>query len=285
MKTLVRVLVLGAIAGGMLVDGRAQEAVKSVAGVAWRLDTDGETPALFHAKPGGGGWADVSPAALSKMAKETPDPTFYEQNCAVCPLDKDHAWIAIDLGGRVVVDYTSSGGKTWVEKNGPPASESVSISFVDQSHGFALTARGSLGNHWEWVYETSDGGDDWKEMGSPTREGSSYYSDGIVFRTRLEGWITASYHGVPDAPLFHTVDGAKSWSLQAFPIPEDYRGGYATTYPPSFFGENKMRGILPVELVRHEPAPDHTATVDYETDDGGATWHLPKTGVHSTNFN
>jgi hypothetical protein len=249
MKVAFRVFLLGAIACAIVLGGLAQEAPGPAVAPAWRLDTDGKSPALFHAKPRRRGWVDVSPFALSQMAKETPDPSFFEQKCALCALDTNHAWVAINLGGRVVLEYTSSGGKHWVEKSGPPASEWVSISFLDDRQGFVLNASGSLGNHHERVYQTSDGGEHWKETASPTRDGSSYYADGIVFRTPLEGWITASYHGVPDAPLFHTEDGGKSWSLQVLPIPEAYRGGYATTYPPAFFGEKKMRGVRPVELA------------------------------------
>ena len=285
MKTLVRVLLFGAIAEIFLPRAIALHDTASSTAQTWRLETNLKLPALFHAKSSGRGWADVSPVALSQMAKEAGEPEFYEQNCALCPIDKDHAWIAINLGDHVVVDYTSSGGKHWVQKVGPPASEMVFISFLNEKQGFVLTARGSLGNHSEWVYQTSDSGEHWTEMPSPPRDGSSYYANGIVFRNSLDGWMTASYHGAPDAPLFHTEDGAKTWIPQAFPIPPDYRGGYATTSPPTFFGEDKKTGILPVDLVRHQPPPDHKATVNYETDDGGATWHLPKSGVHSTNFN
>ncbi len=284
-KILLRVPLFGAIAGFLLLRALAQQHPQPTSAQTWRLDTNNKRPALFHAKSGRHGWADVSPIALLQMAKEIRDSDFYEHNCALCPIDNDHAWIAINLHDRVVVDYTSSGGQHWVQKKGPPASESVFISFPVQRQGFVLTASGSIGNHQEWVYETGDGGEHWKAMPSPTREGSSYYANGIVFRNSLEGWITASYHGVPDAPLFHTEDGAKTWTLQAFPIPADYHGGYATTYPPAFLGKDKMKGILPVDLVRHEPAPDHRASVNYETVNGGATWLLPKSGVHSTSFN
>ena len=216
------------------------------------------------------------------MGKETGDPEFFEENCALCDLDNDRAWIAINLHDHVVTRlHFIRRPCHWIQKSGPPVSESVFVSFLNDKVGFVLTARGSLGSHREWVYQTSDDGDHWKEMPSPTRDDSSYYANGIVFRTPLEGWITASYHGAPDAPLLRTEDGAKTWNIQSFPIPADYRGGYATTYPPTFFGKDKMKGTLPVDLVRHAPAPDHRATVIYETDDGGATWHLPKAGVVS----
>lgn len=279
-------LLLAALAGTLLPRMMAQQSPQSTPAQAWRLDTDDKLPALFHATSGGHGWADVSPVALLQMAKETSEPEFYEDNCALCALDKDHAWLAVNLHNRVVIEYTSSGGQHWIQKPGPPANDGVNISFLNDRQGFVMTAEGpAAGLHHEWVYQTSDGGAHWKEMPSPSQDGTSYYTNGIVFRTPLEGWITASYHGAPDAPLLHTMDGAKTWTLQAFPIPADYRGGYANTSPPTFYGADKKRGILPVELVRSTPAPDHRATVNYETDDGGATWHLPKSGVHSTNFN
>ena len=130
------------------------------------------------------------------------------------------------------------------------------------------------------VYGSTDGGAHWQRLTSPGAAGQSFYPIGICFRTPLEGWIAATYHGAPDAPLFHTVDGGKSWQVQELEILADFRGGYADIYPPFFYPRQVNRGLkkvqLPVKLVRHMPAPDREEWIYYRTEDGGATWHLPK---------
>jgi len=248
-------------------------------GITWRLNTDYIPHALFHRKTSGGAWIDVTPKALREMAKETADRFDFSQNCALCPLDANRAWLAVNIQNRILVEYTSSGGKEWTEHAGPPASDWVCLSFLDEKEGFVMGARGSLGNHREWVYHTSDGGTHWQEMPSPTKEGSSYYANGIVFRTPLQGWITATYHGVPDVPFFHTTDGGRTWNIQTLDIPAEYRGGYGNTSPPIFVGKDKMHGFLPVELVNNQTPVRRDATIVYETDDGGITWRLPKPGL------
>jgi hypothetical protein len=128
------------------------------------------------------------------------------------------------------------------------------------------------------VYATTDSGVHWQKVTPPPENGMSYYPTGMIFRSTQEGWITATYHGAPDVPLFHTRDGGKTWELQRLDIPPEFVGGYADTYPPFFYtvyGKPFLKGQLPVKLVRHEPAPDHTAWRYFYTEDGGATWHLP----------
>ena len=80
--------------------------------------------------------------------------------------------------------------------------------------------------------------------------------------------------------LLHSVDGGKTWVLQKLPVPADYIGCYGNAFPPVFTWKNKLHGILPVHLVRHDPPPDHYADVNFETGDGGLTWHLPASGGH-----
>jgi photosystem II stability/assembly factor-like uncharacterized protein len=247
----------------------------------WKMKYTDKAIVVLRTRNGGKNWTDVSPAALAIVAKRN-DSESYEDITALCPLDKQRAWLAVTLKDRVMLEYTSSGDRDWGEIAGPKASASVYISFLNEREGFVMTSRGSLGNHYEWVYHTADAGLHWETLGSPTEKGSSYYADGITFRNSREGWIGASYHGVPDAPLFHTADGGRTWHVQSFEIPADYRGGYANTSAPVFTGPDKKKGYLLVTLVRHAPPPDHEADVRYETNDGGATWHLPASGVQST---
>jgi hypothetical protein len=153
---------------------------------------------------------------------------------------------------------------------------------VDEQTGFLLNSSDTAAGHQlKEVYATYDGGQHWTQLASPNLEGMGYYTTGIAFRSPKVGWVTGTYHGPPEAPLFRTDDGGETWSVQKLTFPDDYQGGYANTFPPVFIGADKMHGYLPVKLVRHDPQPGHYAWLNYETDDGGITWHLPASGVQS----
>jgi len=248
----------------------------------WKLENSNTGVEVMRTTDGEKNWSDVSPPALVKAVGNT-DPGFYSDLASLSPLDAKRAWLAISLQNQVILEYTSSGGRDWKESVGPEAHGQVFLSFLNKKEGFVLTAIGFLGHDEEALYHTMDGARQWETLGSPSSEteGMSYYATGITFRTPQEGWISATYHGTPDAPLFHTSNGGKTWQIQSFEIPDDYRGGYADTYPPVFTGVDQKHGYLPVKLVRHEPKPGHTAWVDYETTDGGLTWHLPASSIHS----
>ena len=253
----------------------------------WWKKESGTGLKILYTSDIGKHWLDVSPPSLKHIVQDmiaTKGSEGLSDNVAFCPLDNQQAWIAVTVKDRIFLEYTASAGRYWRVSPGPEAKDAVFISFLNGREGFILTMTGSLGSHREWVYHTADTGLHWVPIGSPGREGTSYYADGITFRNPREGWITATYHGAPDAPLFRTGDGGKTWNLQQIPVPDDYKGGYANTYPPVFFGPDKKKGYLPVKLVRHTPSPDHEAEVKYETDNGGATWHLPASGVHSQPF-
>jgi hypothetical protein len=162
-------------------------------------------------------------------------------------------------------------------------SSTQAINFLDEKNGFLLNSSDpAAGLMKKEVFGTQDGGKYWASLTSPNIKGVRFYTTGIAFRSPKVGWVTGTYHGVPDAPLFRTEDGGKSWSLQKLTFPPDYQGGYADIYPPVFIGADKMHGYLPVKLDRHEPQPNHYAWVNYESTDGGMTWQLPAWGVQSS---
>lgn len=252
----------------------------------WLQKANGKESLLLHTTDGGKRWLDVTPPALAPVVKKliaAGEDYDFSWDAALCALDEKRAWLSIvpvEMNA-VLLEYTGDAGRHWKEISAPIATDYADISFLDEQHGFLLATSGpAFGHQNKNVYATEDGGTHWRKMNVPTLStGLSYYTTGISFRTATNGWITGTYHGAPDVPVFYTRDGGQTWSLQELPIPADYIGGYGNTFPPVFTGKDKLRGILPVHLVRHDPAPDHYADVNFETDDGGLTWHLPASGV------
>jgi dienelactone hydrolase len=249
---------------------------------------------------------DTPPMFLCSARDDTVAPTAFAegiaQACEKAGVPACRLWI-IERGGHAAfrLDSKGEGGQwadrftAWLRENtfdkGAAkhalqrearlgAGGTTSLSFVDDRNGFLLASSDpAAGLMTKNIYATTDGGATWQPRPSP--DAHSYYATGIAFRSSAEGWITGTYHGGDACPLYHTRNGAGSWALQKLPIPDEYRGGYADSYPPVFIGEDRGHGYLPVKLVRHDPPPGHWAWVNYESDDGGATWHLPAAGVAS----
>lgn len=249
----------------------------------WRCKVAEKTAAILHTDDRGRHWKDVSPEGVSTIVKQlstNPSAPDLEELLVLNAVDGRCAWVSIlAVNARGIWLYvTRDAGRHWTRAVAPLAAEVVFLNFFDTQSGYLLAGGHALGHMDQNIYRTDDGGRHWRKRATTKERG--YYTSGMVFRTRSEGWLTGSYRSV-EFPLFHTEDGARSWHLQKFPIPKDYVGGYTNTYPPVFIGLRKTKGYLPVELVRHEPKPGHRAWVNYESEDGGKTWHLPATGVPS----
>lgn len=251
----------------------------------WKI-TDGRLAILRRGR-NSFDWENVSPKSLASVEKANPDASLWSDLADLSAVDANEAWVAIvtTIGDQPAgrIEHTTDGGKHW-QGSAAPAASSVKLSFVNSRCGFLL-ALGSpaAGLMEKALYGSTDGGAHWERLTSPGARGQGFYPTGICFRTPEEGWITATYHGALYAPLFHTQDGGKSWQVQQLEFPADFRGGYADIYPPFFYprqiNPDLKKGQLAVKLVRHMPAPDREAWIYYRTEDGGATWHLPKLEV------
>jgi photosystem II stability/assembly factor-like uncharacterized protein len=249
----------------------------------WRCHVAERRASILHTEDGGKHWKDVSPPDVSTLVKYLRAGAALDdisQSLGMDAVDGRCAWVSIlPANVRAIWLYrTRDAGGYWTRVVAPFAAEVVFLNFFDAQGGYLLAGGHALGHMDQDIYHTDDGGRHWRKRATTKERG--YYTSGMVFRTPSEGWLTGSYRSV-EFPLFHTEDGARSWQLQKFPVPVDYVGGYANTYPPVFIGPHKTKGYLPVELVRHDPKPDHRAWVNYESEDGGKTWHLPAAGVQS----
>ena len=123
------------------------------------------------------------------------------------------------------------------------------------------------------VYRTTDGSRSWQLTSDGVALDCSFYPNGMVFRDAHDGWITASYHGKPDVPLYRTADGGKTWHLQRLPEPAVYQnGGYGDTNPPQFFGSQKRFGTLVVDYRNN--VINRFERITYVTRNGGRIWHI-----------
>jgi len=286
------ILILLAAASGNYSSRAVEESIDKPmmvdASNGWWCKVTAKEAVILRTSDGGKRWTDVSPSDLPGAVKQLFANALdgsLDQLVTLDVLDAQRAWASIlPSNDRVIwLEFTADGGRHWTKKVAPIVADSVDLSFLDDRRGFLLAcsppAAGKMSKN---VYGTEDGGERWYLLFAP--DAVSFYPTGISFRSPLDGWISGTYHGGDDVPLYRTTDGGKSWQLQKFPIPDDYLGGYADTYSPIFIGADRRKGYLPVKLVRHEPAPDHCAWVNYESGDGGETWHLPAAGVSSVPF-
>jgi photosystem II stability/assembly factor-like uncharacterized protein len=106
-------------------------------------------------------------------------------------------WAVGQLG---VIIHTSDGGLTWAAQGVDVALQHnlVSVSFVDDRNGWALTERGGT------ILSTRDGGENWSRdfLSSTSVRGGGFFLDG------QRGWIAFTAGGV-----FRTVDGGETWQL------------------------------------------------------------------------
>ncbi len=252
---------------------------------AWKREIKDKEFKILHVSNDGAQWFDVSPPSLIAAVQQLPTrhqtAVFLMEFAELDPLDTQRAWLAFQPENKgytasdVVLEYSSDGGQHWQKTTAPVRSDNIHISFVDEKRGFLLSMGGlGIGPHEKKVYGTQDGGKTWVELGAPP--GKDFIAEGIAFRNPNEGWITGEYRGDDFFPLYRTVDGGKTWKLQSFPIPNNNADGcYANIQSPVFTGEYRKQGILSVQLIRGKVEMD----VNYDSKDGGATWHLPASGI------
>ena len=109
-----------------------------------------------------------------------------------------------------------------------------------------------------------------------------YYVSGFYFRTPQQGWIGGEHRGLQGVPLFLTEDGGRTWVRQALEVPgvfAKHANYYANATYPDFSGLGLQQGTLMIRYRQHADKPYFDANVEYHSDDGGKTWHLPAAAV------
>jgi photosystem II stability/assembly factor-like uncharacterized protein len=162
-----------------------------------------------------------------------------------------HLWFSATEAGDVTkqglrgfaIERSSDGGRTWHWTALPSCADcSVSFSFVDATHGFALGSNGNL-------YSTLDAGSSWSMVPSQLPKSNAPALD---FITRDLGW--SSFGGL----LERTTDGGKTWRRLSLPGPVPL-----ALSAPHFF--SAAAGIVASDL------PSGKGVI-YATSDGGDQW-------------
>ena len=175
------------------------------------------------------------------------------------------------------VERSTNGGRTWAFSVLPGCLQTcggfIDLSFVDASHGFAVTGPGGFavtgpGSSLQ-LFSTSDGGATWAPVSVLPFSGDT---TSIVFTTDADGWAvtgpTFGFYTVnhdrmidPGGALYRTTDDGVTWQ-RAGGLPSSDRYQLPTFFSPS-------TGVV----LGQSPGarPPGRATV-FVTSDGGATW-------------
>lgn len=217
---------------------------------------------VLRTEDGGETWVDVTPEDAFN------DPAYAQSAF----LTEKIGWILLeDLDSPTVgtIFRTTDGGASWRWRN-TPFGRSY-LGFLDAENGYALTGLGAgAGSMGVAIWETKNGGGDYDRtfVHQPGLDDSLPYSgikNGITFRDKLNGWVTASVPRNGFIWFYRTRDGGFTWEHQELTMPNGYENAQTSARAPLFFDE--MRALLPVQLFAEE-----LAMAFYRTDDGGETW-------------
>lgn len=141
------------------------------------------------------------------------------------------------------------------------------IGFNGEESGYLVLTSGVSMNHQALrIFLTSDGGETWREIGTPYSQHISMLT-GAGFSSENIGFISYRYYEDSGPDIWWTSDGGETWNKLAVELPEDLKQYNFTPQSPRFDGLN---GIYPVVAMSHDP--EYETTIYLYTDDGGMTW-------------
>jgi len=178
----------------------------------------------------------------------------------------------------VMVIVSSDKGKMWNKYEIP---NTVANDFPYKYIGFSTTSDGWLvlgsnaadGQQNVRIFQTSDGGKTWQEIGNPTDVYSGIVT-GAAFTNKKIGFISYRYLDDPNPVVYRTTNGGKTWAKCNITIPDSFKSitTYATASSLAFNGSN---GVLQVTLRNNQSELNSKpvdVTVRYQTSDYGKTW-------------
>lgn len=161
--------------------------------------------------------------------------------------DKGKSWNSYEI-------HSNDGGYEYMDKY---------IGFTSENNGYAvLTTSVAMGHQENYIYETSDGGKTWLEVGN-TNNVYARVVTGAGFANDKIGFVGFRYENDSNPTVYMTQDKGITWNKLDIKLPSQYKNDYATPLCPTFKGKY---GILPVNLR------DSNKTIQFTTKDYGKTW-------------
>lgn len=171
-----------------------------------------------------------------------------------------HVLISDDMG-KTWNDYSIEGSKGYVTKF---------IGFTTKKDGWIVTSNpANLGSAHNYVYQTSDGGKTWKEIGNPNDLYSQHLT-GVGFSNKEIGFLGYRYYEDYGPVIYWTKDQGQSWEKLTVTIPEKFAEIRKNALSPIFNGKE---GLMPIQLYGKQTRGEGlTGTVYLTTKDYGLTW-------------
>lgn len=161
-------------------------------------------------------------------------------------------------------------GKTWNDHivQGAKGNEFF-IGFMSKNEGWMISGhpRG-VGSALNYVFQTSDGGKTWEEVGNPNDIYSEHLT-GAGFSNKDIGFLGFRYYGDAGPEIYWTKDRGKSWGKLPISLPQRFNDYYKTPLSPIFNGKE---GLFPILLTTKSGDGKDAGTIYLASTDGGLTW-------------
>lgn len=246
----------------------------------------GSAQALDRTVDGGRTWSAVTPPGLGKQSGDHVITGFYA-------LNQTHAWAAygsIEDGTPQTIAATSDGGRRWTIAGRAPLADldgspyNCGLDFVTPADGWCVSTPVAIGGEEAvFVYQTADGGRQWRLVSSTTSGAPSsgalplFFDKNIQFTGVKTGWAVFGANGPVTAPLYETTDGGKTWvKRSAATAPGALEDGSGFSGQPVLAGGRGAVGYT-VDGGSKSSAADAAPgekTVVYVTGDDGAKWRV-----------
>ena len=242
------IMILGAAAA--LAAGRGISVLEWIVGA--QPDSD---PAYIQAQLGRGEWVYMDGDNIAVIVPESPVKILLSA-------DGGETW-------RETVLVESKGMKYLGEWRENMRYHGGYVGFNGKESGYLVLTSGISMNHQALrIFLTSDGGETWREIGTPYSQHISVLT-GAGFSSENVGFISYRYYEDSGPDIWWTSDGGETWSKLAVELPEDLKRYNFTPQSPSFDG---LSGVYPIVAMTHDP--EYETTVYLYTDDGGLTWRF-----------
>lgn len=219
---------------------------------------------------------------------------FYgdNQNTAIVPVDYDVSeryadrinfyitdiktavcYSGIDGQSSVKVIFSDDKGQNWTSVDIPGTDDGFylfrNVGFINKNDGWiVLGGDGWMGNQYNFIYQTYDGGETWVEIKNLNDVYTGYMTC-AAFANVDTGIVCFRYSEEYLSYVYRTENKGETWEKVNIDLPAEYDGCRGTITSIDFYGK---KGILYIDL--YNDISNETVTITMETNDYGKTWHL-----------